>query len=145
MKFNKNQLCIIMASVAGVAAIVVACILFFGGEEPKEKAIELMHRTLDENYKFALEGDDGTVLLTGKDVEEVYLMFRNGENRYLEIRFTEDGKEKFEDAIDDYDKLTITLDGEVLVKDVVANEYDSQLAKIEGEYSVIMGYFNEMT
>lgn len=146
MKLNKNLLFIIIASVVGVAVIVAAIFLIFGGEEePMEKPLELIYSTLDETNKFALIGDDDEIMLTNKDVEGVSIMYPKGGNRYLEIRFTEEGKEKFEDAIDDYDELTITLDGKVLTSGVVANEYEPEKAKIIGEYKVLIGYFNEMT
>lgn len=145
MKLNKNLLFIIIASVVGVAVIVAAIFLIFGGEEePMEKPMELMYRTLDEKQKFALMGDD-EIMLTGKDVAGVSIMYPKGGNRYLEIRFTENGKEKFEDAIDDYDELTITINGKVLTGGVVANEHWPEKAKITGEYKVLIGYFNEMT
>ncbi len=145
MKLDKKHWYIIIASVVGVAVIVAAIFLNFGGEEePMEKPMELMYRTLDEKQKFALMGDD-EVMLTGKDVAGVSIMYPKGGNRYLEIRFTEEGKEKFEDAIDDYDELTITINDKVLTGGVVANEHWPEKAKIIGEYSKIINIFNELT
>ena len=144
MKLSKKLLCIILAVVIGVAAIVTSATLIFSDEEFVEPPMELMYRTLDEKQKFALMGDD-EVMLTGKDVAGVSIMYPKGGNRYLEIRFTEEGKEKFEDAIDDYDELTITINDKVLTGGVVANEHWPEKAKIIGEYSKIINIFNELT
>lgn len=142
---NKKLLCVILAIIVGIAAITTTVVLIFSGEEePMEKPMELMYRTLDEKQKFALMGDD-EIMLTGKDVAGVSIMYPKGGNRYLEIRFTESGKEKFEDAIDDYDELTITINGKVLTGGVVANEHWPEKAKIIGEYSKIINIFNELT
>lgn len=146
---DKKLLYIIIAAAAlFVACVITIFIVIFGGEEekpqPPSPPKELAFRILDASREFAIIGDDEQVI-TASDVEGVYIMHIKGENRYLEIRFNEDGAEKFEDAIDDYESLTITLDGKVLVEDVVANEYDSQKAKIDGDYATLMGYFNEMT
>ena len=146
MKLDKKHWYIIIASVVGVAVIVAAIFLIFGGDdEPTTLPLELMNRTLDEEYDFALVGEGNTALLTGADVDCVCVMYKNGENRYLEIRFTEEGAEKFEDAIDDYDELEITLDGEILTGGVIANPDEPTKAKLIEDYDTIMQWFNKLT
>ncbi len=130
-----------------ICALMAFC--FMGcADEPVEEnpPMELMGKTITDKYEFAMIGNEDTEAITAKDVQGVYIIYKKGQNRYLEIRFTEDGAEKFEDAIDENENgLSITLDGEVLVSNVKANENDSTKAKIIGDYKTIIGYFNKMT
>ena len=145
---DKKLLCIIISAAVVFVAGVVALILFLLGDEipkPPSEPMELMCKTLDSEYDFALIGDDGEEVLKSSDVDAVYIMYIKGENRYLEIRFKDTAVEKFEDAIDDYDELAITLDGEILVEGIVANKYYPDRARLDGKYETIMIYFNEMT
>lgn len=108
--------------------------------------MELMGKTITDEYEFAIIGNEDTEPITAKDVQGVYIIYKKGQNRYLEIRFTEDGVDKFEDAIDDNENgLSITLDGEVLVSGLIANEEEPERAKLVGDYETIMKYFNKIT
>ena len=143
---NKKLLCVILAIIVGIAAITTAVVLIFSGEEEAIiPATQLIHREIEKTCKVAFENSDGTKLITSKDIKEIAIMYREGENRYLEIRFTEDGEELFEDAVDDYDTLVLTFDGNVLTDKVIANEYEPEKAKIKGDYPTIMKYFNQIT
>lgn len=144
-KINKKLLCIIIAAAVVLCSAIIVCVVFCGEDEPVATSIELAHRTLDNLREIAMVGEDNEVLLTNDDVDSVYIMYKNGENRYLEIRFTEDGAEKFEDAMDDNDKLTVTLDGEVFIENVKANEDTPERAKVVGNYDTLMQYFNQLT
>ena len=142
---KKKLLCITLC-----VAVILSCALFVscGEEEVVEKTptVELMSRTLDANHEFALVGEDDTELLDGKDVTSVSIVYKSGENRYLEIHFTEKGQEKFEDAIDDNEQgLTITFDGEVLASGVLANPDYPERAKLTGKYADIIQLFNKLT
>ena len=148
LKITDKKLLYIITAVAAAFVIgVVALFLFLSGDEPPKPPSppkELATRTLDTEREFALIGD-GEKVITAGDVEAVYIMHIKDENRYLEIRFTEEGAEKFQDAIDDYESLSIMLDGEILVEGVVANIYYPQRARLDGSYATLMGYFNELT
>ncbi len=139
---NKKLLCIIMC--------ILLAFCFIGCKEAQEvqeePPMDLMQKKLSGDYEFAMIGEDGTELLQGDDVTSVHIIYKKGENRYLEIRFTKDGAKKFEDAIEDNDEgLSITLDGEVFVSGVMANEDTPERAKLTGDYKTIMGWFNKIT
>lgn len=138
-----------MKKIVGIIICALMAFCFVGcGEEPVEEnpPMELMGKTITDEYEFAMIGNEDTDPITAKDVQGVYIIYKKGQNRYLEIRFTEDGVDKFEDAIDDNENgLSITLDGEVLVSNIKAHENDSTKAKITGDYETIIGYFNKMT
>lgn len=109
--------------------------------------IELMARTLSSEYEFAIVDEDGTVWLENDDVTSVLVMYKKGQNRYLELRFNEEGAEKFKKAIKKNKKgtLSITLDGEVLASPVLANEENAEYAKLTGIYEDVVGWFNKLT
>lgn len=109
--------------------------------------VELMEKELTDEYDFAIVNDEGTVLLENEDVSKLFVMYKKGQHRYLELRFTEEGTEKFKKAIKENkrNKLSIMLDGEVFVTPVIANEDTPEYAKITGTYDEIMTYFNKMT
>lgn len=148
---NKKLLYIIIGAILFVVAA-VCFFIFLGGEElSKEPPIQLMQKTLKDNYEFTIVGEDNQKLLGAEDVEGIYIMIRKDEktgeysNRYLEIRFTEAGSEKFEEAIDDNENgLTVMIDGEMLIENVMANEHEPNKAKIDDKYDVLMSYFNRL-
>lgn len=136
---------------------IIICILtafcFVGCKQAEEPVsnepplFELMERTLTDEYKFAIVDDKGTVWLENADVKSVLIMYKKGQNRYLELRFTEDGTEKFKKAVKKNKKgtLSITLDGEVLASPVLANEETPEYAKLTGIYDDVVGWFNKLT
>ena len=137
-----------MKKIVGIIICALMAFCFVGCvEEVKEDPpMELMGKTITDEYEFAIIGNEDTEPITAKDVQGVYIIYKKGQNRYLEIRFTEDGVDKFEDAIDDNENgLSITLDGEVLVSGLIANEEEPERAKLIGDYETIMKYFNKIT
>lgn len=109
--------------------------------------IELMARTLSSEYEFAIVDDEGTVWLENDDVTSVLVMYQKGQNRYLELRFTEDGAKAFKKAIKKAPNgtLSITLDGEVLVSTVTANQETPEYARADSVYEDVIGWFNKLT
>lgn len=138
----KRILCVIFT-------LLFVCVASVGcAEEEKEEKIpprELMVKSINEECDFALIDKEKKEILTEDDVESVCVMYPKGGNRYLEIRFTEDGAEKFEDAIEENKKLSAKLGGKVITDNVVANEEYPQRAKIDAAYETFMKWFNEMT
>lgn len=119
-------------------------------EEPisdEPPLVELMARTLTDEYDFAIVDDDGTVWLENSDVSSVLIMYKKGQNRYLELRFTQDGVEKFKNAVkkNKNGTLSITLDGEILASPVLANEENPEYARLNSAYENVIGWFNTLT
>ena len=141
----KKLLCIIMCIFAA---------LCFVGCKDKDKdlpaeppLVELMARTLSEEHEFAIVDDKGTVWLENDDVTSVLVMYKKGQNRYLELRFTEEGTKTFKKAIKKAKNgtLSITLDGEVLVSTVTANQETPEYARADSVYEDVIGWFNKLT
>lgn len=109
--------------------------------------IELMARSLSSEYEFAIVDEEDAVWLENADVSSVLVMYKKGQNRYLELRFTEEGTKKFKKAVkkNKNGTLSITLDGEVLVSGVLANEETPEYAKLTGVYEDVIGWFNKLT
>lgn len=109
--------------------------------------VELMSRSLTDEYKFAIVDDEGTVWLENADVSSVLIMYKKGQNRYLELRFTKEGTSKFKKAVRKNKKgtLSITLDGEVLASPVTANEETPEYARVDSVYEDVIGWFNTLT
>lgn len=142
----KKLLCIIM--------VILSFFCFAGCKDDSQETepkgptmVELMEKNLTEEYDFAIVNDEGTVYLENEDVSKLFIMYKKGQDRYLEIRFTEDGAKKFKKAIKENKKnqLSITLDGKIYVTPVLANEETPEYAKITGTYEEIMVYFNKMS
>ena len=140
----KKLLCIIMC-ILTVFCFVGCKDKTSAAEEPP--LMELMARSLSSEYEFALVDDEGTVLLENDDVTSVLIMYQKGQNRYLELRFTEEGAKTFKKAIKKAPNgtLSITLDGEVLVSSVTANEKNPEYARADGIYEDVIGWFNKLT
>lgn len=141
----KKLLCIIMCILA---------VLCFVGCKDKDEAVtvepplvELMARTLSDEHEFAIVDDKGTVWLENDDVTAVLVMYKKGQNRYLELRFTEEGAKTFKKAIKKAKSgtLSITLDGEVLVPTVTANQETPEYARADSVYEDVIGWFNKLT
>lgn len=115
--------------------------------EKEPPTIELMSRAVTDDYKVAMVDGEGTVWLENADIKSVLIMFKNGENRYLELRFTEDGEKKFKNAVRKNKKgnLSITIDGEALVPTVTANEKTPEYARADSHYDDVVHWFNELT
>lgn len=113
----------------------------------KSQPIELVSRTLDSEHEFAIVDGEGNEWLNGDDVKNVLVMYKEGENRYLEFRFTKDGAKKFKKAVkkNKNGTLSITLDGEVVASPVVANEKNSSYAKFTDSYDTLIDCFNKLT
>ncbi len=109
--------------------------------------VELMARTLSDEYNFTIVDDTGTVWLENADVKSVLVMYKKGQNRYLELRFTEEGAKKFKKAVKANKKgtLSIALDGEVLASPVTANQENPEYARVDSVYEDVIGWFNELT
>ncbi len=139
----KKWLCIIIC--------LITAFCFAGCKEevdPNEPPlVELIAKSITDKHEITIVDDEGTVWLKNEDISSVCIMFKNGQNRYLELRFTEDGEEKFEDAIDESKDgiVSIKLDGEVLVKKVTANEKTPEYARADSKYEDVIGWFNELT
>lgn len=141
----KKLLCIIICILT--AFCFVGCKKADEADSAEPPIFELMARGLTDEYDFAIVDEEGTVWLENADVSAVLVMFKKGQNRYLELRFTEDGTEKFKKAIKKNKKgtLSITLDGEVLASPVLANEENPDYAKLTGIYEDVVGWFNKLT
>lgn len=109
--------------------------------------VELMSRSLTSEYKFAIVDEEGTVWLENADVSSVLIMYKKGENRYLELRFTKEGTRKFKKAVrkNKNGTLSITLDGEVLASPVTANTENPEYARVDNVYEEVVGWFNSLT
>lgn len=112
-----------------------------------EKTLELTTRTITDAHDFAIVDDSDMVWLTNDDVQDVLVIYEKGKDRYLELRFTEDGSKKFKKAVKKAkdSTLKIMLDGEVLVPSVVANAEKSEYAKADGAYEDVINWFNKLT
>ena len=136
----KKLICIVLC--------LLTAICFVGCKEETQEnqltLMELMSRSLSAEHEFAIVDEENTVVIKNEDVESVLIMYKRMQNRYLELRFTEEGAKKFKKAAKKSD-LSITLDGKVLTSNVIANEENKEYAKIDGTYEEIIGYFNEMT
>lgn len=131
-----------------IALCLLTAVCFVGckdkTEENEPPLMELMSRSLSAEHEFAIVDEDNNVVLKNADVKSVLIMYKKGQNRYLELRFTDEGAKNFKKASKKSD-LSITLDGKVLTSNVFANEENNEYAKITGIYEEIIGYFNEMT
>lgn len=109
--------------------------------------VELMVRNVTNKREITIVDDEGTVRLKNEDISSVCIMFRNGENRYLELRFTEEGEGKFEDAIDESKdgSVSIKVDGEVVVEKLAANEKTPEYARADSKYEDVIDWFNKLT
>ncbi len=118
------------------------------GESPiPQKPIELMQRTVSNDVEFVLVDSKDKVWLENEDVEGVLIVYKKGQNRYLELRFTEEGTKKFKKAVRRNKKSTliVKLDGEVLIPSVVANELSPDCARADGKYENVVDWFNKLT
>ncbi len=136
----KKLLCIAMCLL--VALCFVGC--KDKAEENEPPLMELMSRSLSAEHEFAIVDEDNNVVLKNADVKSVLIMYKKGQNRYLELRFTDEGGKKFKKAARK-GNLSITLDGENITSNITANEENNEYAKITGIYEEIIGYFNEIT
>lgn len=139
----KKVLCIVICMLT--AFCFVGC-----KEEAQESApilIELMSKTPTDEYDFAIVDDKGTVWIENSDVSSVHIMYKKGQNRYLELRFTEEGTKKFKKAVKMNKKgiLSIMVDGEILVSPVTVNEENSEYAIADSVYEDVIGWFNKLT
>ncbi len=136
----KKLLCIVLCLLTAVCF--VGCKDKTDENEPP--LMELMSRSLSDEHEFAIVDEENTVVLKNADVKSVLVMYKKGQNRYLELRFTNEGGKKFKKAAKK-GNLSITLDGKSITSNISANEEISEYAKITGTYEEIIGYFNEMT
>ena len=109
--------------------------------------IELISRTLNDEHEFAIVDDNGEEWITNDDVEKVSVIYKEGEDRYLELHFTKDGAKKFKKAVKKSKDgtLSITLDGESIASPIVANEKNPEYAKFSDKYEVVIDCFNKIT
>lgn len=141
----KKLLCIIMCILT--AFCFVGCKDKDEGLSDEPPLIELMARTLTDEFDFAIVDDKGTVWLENDDVAQVLVMYKKGQNRYLELRFTEEGAKTFKKAVKKTKDgaLSITVDGEVLVPAVTANQETPEYARADSIYEDVIGWFNKLT
>lgn len=141
----KKLLCIIIC--------ILTAICFVGCKDKGEALsdepplIELMAKSLSEENEFALVDDEGTVWLENEDVTSVLIMYKKGQNRYLELRFTKEGAKSFKQAVrkNKNGTLSITLNGEVLASPITANQENPEYARADSIYEDVIGWFNELT
>ena len=116
-------------------------------ESPPKQKNELITRALDKKQDFAIVDHQGKKQITNKDVIGVYIVYKKGQNRYLEIRFSEKGAKQFKEAVENSPTatLSIMLNNEILTSNVIANEENPERAKLTGDYDTIMNWFNKMT
>lgn len=109
--------------------------------------IELISRALNAEHEFAIVDDSGEEWITNEDVEKVFVIYKEGEDRYLELHFTKSGVKKFKKAVKKNKDgiLSITLDGESIASPIVANEKNSEYAKFSDKYEVVIDCFNKIT
>lgn len=112
-----------------------------------EMGIDLITKDICDSYEFTIVDDNGTVWVEHQDMKEAGIVYKEGQNRYLEIRFTQSGAKKFRDAIKETQDGTLSLmmDGEVLASPILANEIIADYAKITGPYSDVAHWFNMLT
>lgn len=140
----KKLLCIIIC-------IILTALCFVGCKEKADDneppLMELMSRSLSDENEFALIDSNGKVWLKNDDVVSVLIMYKKGENRYLELRFTKDGTKRFKQAVKKNKKatLSITLNGEELIPLVTANQETPKYARVDSTYEDVVGWFNELT
>ena len=109
--------------------------------------VELMARALSDENEFAIVDEKGTVWLENDDVTSVVIMYKRGQNRYLELRFTKEGAKSFKQAVRKTKNgtLNIMLNGELLACDVTANQENPEYARVDSKYEEVIDWFNKLT
>ncbi len=94
--------------------------------------------TLTKTGELTFKAPDGTVLLTGKEVENAGSRIDQNGKAIIDLEFNEDGKEKFKAATEKYigQQISIYMDDEVLTSPMVKNVINDGKAIIEGSKSI---------
>ncbi len=94
----------------------------------------------EETYKD--EGNESSLLLTGKDVESAYLTVDNNNQYAVGLKFNEEGAEKFATAttniannVVSYDAISIIVDGETISTANVSEAITGGQAVISGNFT----------
>ena len=147
---NKKNIIILCISAFVCLSIIAGTVVYFTvirddtQDDGQYNILELTEGKIPESHKFAIVDEDGNTILTNADVNSVLVSFEKSKDRYLEIRLTEAGAQKFKDALED-GTLSIMLNGKKLTSPVIADDVEENSAIVLGEYEKVMEWFNEIT